>query len=121
MKKIFVLIVAMAAICHASAQQHRSTDNMTITIYEADYQPREALELIVIRSDSAQLRKNVDKSVIRKAKKKDQLAVHEALLQSIVQPYIDQGWQLVTTSVEGAVTQGSSYDHVYRYYLVKQR
>jgi UDP-galactopyranose mutase len=94
---------------------------MTITIYESDAHPRSALQLIVTRSDSAQLRKDVDKTAVRKAKSKDQLAVHEALFQSIIQPYTDQGWQLVTTSIEGSVVTTNDPNHVYRYYLVKQR
>ena len=125
MKKILVLILALIAVHGAFAQQHRSKDNMTITIYESDYQPGKPLHIIVTRTDSAQLQKDVDRSAVRKAKSKDQLALHEALLQSIIQPYIDQGWQLETTSVEGSVTSalGNAYDqdHVYRYYLSKQK
>ena len=96
---------------------------MTITIYEPDGQPKKAFHIIVTRTDSAQLQKDVDRSALRKAKSEDQLAAHEALLQSIIQPYIDRGWQLVTTSVEGSVTSllgtESDLDHVYRYYLSK--
>ncbi len=125
MKKIWILILALAVFHGAFAQQHRSKDNMTITIYEPDGQPRQAFQIVVTRTDSAQLQKDVDRSALRKAKKKDQLAVHEALLQSFIQPYIDRGWQLVATSVEGSVAGSlgseSDVDHIYRYYLSKQK
>jgi hypothetical protein len=75
--------------------------------------------MIITRTDSAQLQKDIDLKM--HGKPKDYLAEHDQIMMSALQPYFTDGWKLVSTSVEVSNLQGSEFDKTYRYYLSRDR
>ncbi len=120
MKKILVLSLAMIAGYNAFAQQKAKADYMSVTIYEFHgIQIGKIHNMIVTRTDSAQLQKDIDLKPQGKAK--DYLANHEDTIMTALKPYFNNGWKLVSTSVEVSNFQGSDFDKTYRYYLSKNQ
>ena len=116
MKKILILSLAMMAFSSAIAQQKTKTDYMSVTIYEFHgIKIGKMHNMIVTRTDSSQLQKDID--LKPHGKLRDYLASHEDTIMTALKPYFNNGWKLVSTSVEVSDFQGSDFDKTYRYYL----
>ncbi len=120
MKNILVLSLFMFVGYSAFAQQEVKTSYMSITIYEFHgIELGQMHNMIVTRTDSAQLQKDIDLKMHGKAK--DYLAEHEQNIMSALQPYFAAGWKLISTSVETSILQGGNFDKTYRYYLSREQ
>ena len=120
MKKILILSLAMMAGYGALAQQKAKNDYMSVTIYEFHgIQIGKIHNMIVTRTDSAQLQKDID--LKPRGKAREYLANHEDAIMTALKLYFNSGWKLVSTSVEVSNFQGSDFDKTYRYYLSKEQ
>jgi hypothetical protein len=120
MKNVLVFIMFIFARYSAFAQQKGQTSYMNITIYEVyAVQIGHIHNMIITRTDSAQLQTDIDLKMHGKAK--DYLAEHEQVIMSALQPYFTDGWKLISTSVEVSNFQGSEFDKTYRYYLSREQ
>lgn len=120
MRKFLILCLVIVAGYSASAQQKTKTNYMSITIYEFHgIQIGHVSNMIVTRTDSAQLQKDID--LKPRGKARDHLANHEDTIMAALKPYFNNGWKLVSTSVEVSDLQGSDFDKTYRYYLSKDQ
>ena len=120
MKKILILALASVAGYGAFAQQKIKTDYMSITIYEFHgIKIGHVPNMIVTRTDSAQLQKDINLRPHWKAK--EYLANHEDAMMSALKPYFSNGWKLVSTSVEVSDFQGNDFDKTYRYNLSREQ
>ena len=120
MRKLLILFLVLFAGQSLMAQQKSKTNYMSITIY--DYhglQIGHAHNMIIIRTDTAQVQKDIDLKL--HGKLKDYLANHEDTLLSALKPYFNAGWKLVTHSVEVSVFQGSTDGATYRYYFTREQ
>ena len=120
MKKLIIIILALAGSIQAFAQQKSKTKNMTITIYEFHGIKIGGIpNMIITRDDSLQEQKNLDMNLHDKLK--ERYADHEQLLMNALKPYFDSGWRLVSASIETSVFQSETFDKYYRYYLTKDQ
>ena len=114
-----ILIIILNTALHLSAQQ-RKTSNMSITIYEFNgIKIGKFPNMIITRDDSLQEQKNLDLNLHVKAK--EQLAAHEQALMQALKPYYDNGWKLVSATVQVSTFQGGDFDKTYRYYLSRDQ
>jgi hypothetical protein len=116
MKKLLILILALTAGYNAIAQQKPKTNYMIIHIEDDNSK----VNMIVTRTDSATVQKHLDLS-LKHVKAKDRTAAHDSVMLSMLKTYFDQGWKLVSTSVQTAVGRGSSFPFEYMYYLSKEQ
>jgi len=116
MKKTFILSLLLSASLSAFAQQNPKTDYMLITI---DDNNAEKLNMVVTRTDSAQLKKRLDLSM-KHVKFRDYTAVHDSIMMSTLKTYFDKGWKLVSASKQASAVSGSSAPAVYEYYLSRE-
>ncbi|HEY5327929.1 MAG TPA: hypothetical protein VIJ27_13075 [Mucilaginibacter sp.] len=94
MKKLLILILALAAGYNAFAQQKSKTRYMNITIYSPS--ERHIDNMIVTRTDSAQ--KITDLKIILHPGSSSVkfLAQQDNALLQLLKPYYDKGWKLVS-------------------------
>jgi len=119
MKKLIVMMLFISAwALHAAAQQKSKTEYMCITITEYDGlmigNPGD--NMIITRTDSAQLTKRLDFRLHTNYKVR--LAAHEALLFNALTPYFNSGWKLVSTTTSLAIADYTKME--YRYYFSKE-
>jgi hypothetical protein len=116
MKKILILCLLLSAGFSAFAQQKPKTDYMLITIDDDN----EKMNMVITRTDSAQLQQHLDLSM-KHVKLKDYTAVHDSIMLFTLKTYFDKGWKLVSTSKQADVNRGSSAPALYEYYLSKEQ
>lgn len=116
MKKLIILVLALAAGYTASAQQKGKTNYMSISIYQQgvrlDY-------MIVTRTDSAQEAKDIDVK-LGLADTKGFIAEQDGALMVLITPYYNRGWKLVSFAVDKSIFSGSDYSQTFIYYLKKE-
>ncbi|MBS1524246.1 MAG: hypothetical protein JST19_01275 [Bacteroidetes bacterium] len=118
MKKILILILALAAGYNGFAQQTPKAKHMTIMLFNdhaAFTVGKKINNMIITRDDTAQVQKLVDLNP--HVKLREEPAAYETLLMNLLKPYYDDGWKLVTSSVE--FVQNTNTE-VFRYYFVKE-
>ena len=115
MKKLIILVLALAAGQIVSAQQKSKTNYMSISIFEQagriDY-------MIVTRTDTAQETKDV-KIKLGLASAQKVLTDEDAALMQLLNPYYNKGWRLVSFAVDNSIFTGSDYSKTFRYYFSK--
>jgi hypothetical protein len=120
MKKLLILVLALTISYSVFAQQKGKTNYMSISIYEFHgIKIGHIPNMVITRTDSAQEQKDID--LTPHAKVKERFAEHESMLMNALKPYFDNGWKLVSTSVEVSSFQGSDFDRTYHYYLSKDQ
>lgn len=119
MKKIIILCLALIT-GHSAVAQQKKIDYMSITIYEFHgVQIGKMHNMIVTRTDSAQLQADIDLKPHGKAR--DYLANHEDTIMTALKRYFNKGWKLVSASVEVSNFEGNEFDKTYRYYLSREQ
>jgi len=115
MKKILILVLALAAGHIASAQQKGKTNYMSISIFQQagrlDY-------MIVTRTDSAQVIKDV-KIRLGLSSQQKALSDEDTALMQLLSPYYNKGWKLVSFAADNSIFDGRDYSQTLRYYLSK--
>jgi len=120
MKKLnIVIFLLLSSSFYVVAQQKAKEKLMVITISEFNGSiVGQALpNMIISRTDSVQDVRYINFGLIAKAK--NQLAAHESLILEVLKPYLNNGWRLVSTSLEAPVSQGNVYNENYRYFFTK--
>ena len=116
MKKILILGLLISAGLSAFAQQKPKTNYMVITIDDNN----EKMNMVVTRTDSAQLQQHIDLSM-KHVKLRDYTAAHDSIMLSTLKTYFDKGWKLVSASKQSDVSRGNSAPALYEYYLSKEQ
>ena len=115
MKRLIILVLALAAGHIVSAQQKGKTNYMSISIFQQtgriDY-------MIVTRTDSAQEIKDL-KIRLNLASAQKALADEDGALMQLLNPYYSKGWKLVSFAVDNSIFEGRDYSQTFRYYLSK--
>jgi len=115
MKKLIVLALALVIAHVASAQQKSTTNYMSVSIFQ---QGNHIDYVVVTRTDSAQMVKNV-KIKVRTASDQKALTDGDAALMQLLSPYFNQGWKLLSFAVGNEIFSGNNYSQTFRYYLSK--
>jgi hypothetical protein len=115
MKKLIILVLALAAGQIVSAQQKSKTNYMSISIFE---QAGRIDHVIVTRTDTAQETKEV-KIKVREASVEKALTDEDAALMQLLTPYYNKGWKLVSFTVDNSILNGSDFSKTFRYYFSK--
>lgn len=116
MKKILILGLLLSAGTAAFAQQKHKTDYMIITVDDNS----EKMNMVVTRTDSAQVQLHLDLSM-KHVKVKNYSASYDSIMLTMLKKYFDMGWKLVSSSVQTPVSQGSWSPSTYKYYLSKEK
>jgi hypothetical protein len=117
MKNILILGLLLSVGCSAFAQQKTKTNYMLVTI---DDNNGEKVNMVVTRTDSAQLKQHLDLSM-KHVRLRDYTAVHDSIIMAMLKTYFGKGWKLVSTSQQADVSRGSSAPALYEYYLSKEQ
>jgi len=112
MKKIIILCLAIAAGYCASAQQKEKTNYMGITIMEANGR---LSNIIVTRTDSAQEIRDLNVR-LPMAATASHFAKEGDALMTLLKPYYNNGWKLVTFAEN---YDNSTFTTTFKYYLSK--
>jgi len=112
MKKIIILCLAIAAGYGASAQQKEKTNYMGITIMEANGR---LSNIIVTRTDSAQEIRDLNVR-LPMAATASHFAKEGDALMTLLEPYFNNGWKLVTFAEN---YDNSTFTTTFKYYLSK--
>ena len=119
MKKILILLLAMAASYGAFAQPKNKANYMNITIYMQRYR---FTSMIVTRTDSAQEVKKLDINLfdgnIFTGNAPKILAKQDSTTMQLLKPYYDKGWKLSNSSIDAFTAADGGV--AYKYYLVKE-
>ena len=115
MKKLIILVLALASGYSALAQQKGKTDHMSISIYE---QGGRISYMVITRTDSAQVKKDL-KIKLHVSSTKTLLADQDAALMQLLKPYYNNGWKLITFGIDNSVFNGNDYSETFKYYLSK--
>jgi hypothetical protein len=113
MKKAIMLCLAIAAGYGASAQSKAKTNYMGITIYQANGR---LSNIIVTRTDSAQEVRNLNIRLPLPLSV-EHFAVEGDALMTLLKPYYNSGWKLVTFAEN---YDNSTYVTTFKYYLSKE-
>ena len=116
MKKLIMLILALSTGYIASAQHKGKTQYMTILLNENNYK----MNMIITRTDSAQVQKHVDLT-LKHVKARDYDAAHENLVLQLLKVYLDQGWKLVSTATSSVTITGASAPPMEKFYLSRNQ
>jgi hypothetical protein len=114
-KYIFLSILALFIVY----QSHAQTKHMVIAIVNTNAVTiGKTNNMFITRDDTAQVQKIVDLNPHTRAR--DRAAGFEIILMQLIQPYYNQGWKLISTSVD-AVMDGYTKNttETYRYYFTK--
>ena len=115
MKKLIILVLALAAGHIALAQQKGKTNYMNISVFQ---QAGRISYMIVTRTDSAQQIKDL-KIKLGLSSAQKALADEDSALMQLLTPYYNQGWKLVSFAVDNSIFSGQDYSQTLRYYLSK--
>ena len=113
MKKLIILILAIAAGHVAFAQQKAKINYMTVSIYQ---QAGRISCMVVTRTDSAQVVKEL-KIKVRTASTQKELTDGDAALMQLLDPYYKRGWKLVSFGIDDSILNGNDYSKTFKYYL----
>jgi hypothetical protein len=115
-KSIFIAILVLGFIAHTLGQQKARTKYMIVTLsYNNDNYKN--IAMIVTREDTmaVKTKQGVDSHV----KNKDLAAAFESLTLQLLKPYFDNGWKLVTSTVQVETFASNSVINKTRFYLSK--
>lgn len=113
MKKILILGLLLSAGTGAFAQQKHKTDYMIISVDDNN----EKMNMVVTRTDSAQLQQHLDLSM-KHVKLKDYTAAHDNIMLTMLKKYFDKGWKLISSSGVTPVSNGPAN---FKYYLSREK
>ena len=112
MKKLIILCLLITAGYAASAQSTAKTNYMGITIYQANGR---LSNIIVTRTDSAQQTRNLNIR-LPMALSVEHFAIEGDALMTLLKPYFNNGWKLVTFAEN---YDNTTYVTTFKYYLSK--
>jgi hypothetical protein len=117
MKKIVIIaILVLGFIVQATAQQKARSKYMIVTLsYNNDNYRK--ISMIVTQEDTSPVKtkQGVDSGV----KNKDLASAFEGLTLQLLKPYFDNGWKLVTSTVQVETFAYNSVNNITRFYLSK--